>query len=136
MSPAAAETFIGSQTGYNIFVYLKVEEDAAQDLLSEGWTTAPWSKGAWKGANLMLIFNETHAEFNAARKPVRDAGYLSNTVITWGRSEEVKWRIFVPYQFATDSINLRSGAAPTVATIRREMSRVSDGMQYPSGTER
>ena len=135
ISPAA-ETFVGSHTGFNIFVYLKVEEEAAQDLLSEGWTTAPWSKGAWKGANLMLIFNETHAEFDASRKPVRDAGYLSNTVITWGRSEEVKWRIFVPYQFATDNITLRSGAAPTMAAIRREMSRVSDAMQYPTGTER
>jgi hypothetical protein len=136
MSAAAAETFTGSQTGFNIFVYLKVNEDAAQDLLSEGWTTAPWPKGAWKGANLMLIFNEAHAEFDAARKPVRDGGYLSNLVITWGRSQEVKWRIFIPYRFATDKLGPRSGVAPTMAAIRREMSRVSDGTQHPSGTER
>ncbi len=135
MPLASAETFIGSQTGYNIFVYLRMNKDAAQDLLSEGWTSAPWSKGAWKGANLMLILNETYAEFDTARKSVRDAGCLSKLVITWGRSEEVKWRIFVPSQFATDNINLRFGAAPTIAAIRREMSRESDGTQYPTVTE-
>ncbi len=135
MPPAAAETFMGSQTGYNIFAYMKVNEGAAQDLLPEGWTTAPWSKGAWKGANLMLIFNEAYAGFDAKRKVIGDAAYLSNSVITWGRSDKVKWRIFIPYGFATDNLNTNSGTARALAKIQREMPRVSNGMQYPHITE-
>lgn len=132
---AVAETFVGSTAGYNIFVYLKVNQAAAQDLLSEGWTTAPWSKGAWAGANLMLIFNESFAAHDAARKPLRDGGYLSAVVITWGRSAETKWRIFVPYRFATDTVSPSYGVASTLAAIRREMSRASQGSQHPAVAE-
>jgi len=133
--PAAAETLIGSKTDYNIFVYLKVDADAAQDLLSEGCSTKPWSGGAWKGANLMLLISESYARFDAAGKAVRDTGYLATSVITWGRGEDVEWRIFFPYRYATDNVTPDSGMTRTMAAIRREMSHVSDGTRYPRVTE-
>jgi hypothetical protein len=80
----------------------------------------------------MLIFNEAYAGFDAKRKVIGDAAYLSNSVITWGRSDKVKWRIFIPYGFATDNLNTNSGTARALAKIQREMSRVSNGMQYPT----
>ncbi len=114
---------------------MRVDPAAAQAQLPKGWTLHPWTKGAWAGANLMLIFSDAHGVFDAERKAVRDAGFLRLWVITWGHSDAVKWRIFVTHDFATDGIASGRGTDRTIVQIRRRMSRESIGSDHPRITE-
>jgi hypothetical protein len=84
-----AETLLGSTVSEEVFLYMKVNPEAAQALLPEGWTLAPWTKGAWAGANLLIILGEIHSDLDPEGKPRRDAGYLNMRLFTWGRSETV-----------------------------------------------
>jgi hypothetical protein len=125
-----AETLLGSTISEEVFLYMKVNPEAAQALLPERWTLAPWTKGAWAGANLLIILGETHSDLDPEGKPRRDTRYLNMRLFTWGRSETVKWRIFNTHRFATDNLTPSSATRVSTAELRRSGSRVSEHLRH------
>jgi len=130
-----AETLLGSTVSEEVFLYMKVTPETAQALLPEGWTLAPWTKGAWAGANLLIILGELHSDLDPKGKPRRDTGYLNMRLFCWGRSETVKWRIFNTHRFATDNLTPSSATRVSAAELRRSGSRVSEHLRHAAVTD-
>ena len=134
-SAPRAETPVGSTISDEVFLYMKVNPVAAQALLPDGWTLKPWSKGAWAGANLLIILGETHSDFDGKRKPRRDAGHLNMRMFTWGSNDTVKWRIFQTHSYATDDLRPSQANSRNIARIERTVSRKSRSMRHAAISE-
>lgn len=72
---ARAETFNSSNVDSRVVVAFQVNAAAAQAWLPEGWTLAPFSKGPFAGANLLVVLVDRYLELDAKKKPTTPASF-------------------------------------------------------------
>jgi len=69
ISPAMAQTFVGTNVDERLTLALQVDEAAAQAWLPDGWVVAPAVSGPFAGANLMAVFLDRLLQLDAEGEP-------------------------------------------------------------------
>lgn len=72
-SSVYAETYIGTNIDSRVIVGLSVDAEGVQELLPEGWTSAPFPGGPLKGSNLLVSFVDGLLMVDAEGKPLAPA---------------------------------------------------------------
>ncbi len=99
---AFSETKLGSSVESRVTLAFKVNDEAAQALLPDGWKLLTLPKGPFAGANLLTAFIDKHLSTNADGKPVNPHASRTVAIVNYAVKEGVKGaRLFVTYTYET-----------------------------------
>lgn len=119
-----AETLVENSMFYRIYVAFSVDQKAAQAWLPADWKIVSLSKGPFKGANLLVIFDDKLIIQDAEGKPDKEGSYCLAILVSPGINTKTKkfdffvTRIYWPYN---DPSPYKNGVNATVhreATIK------------------
>ena len=86
---AQAETLVESSLFFRIYVALSVDEKAAQAWLPAPWKLVSIPKGPFKGANLLIIFDDKFIQQDGEGKPYMGMGtYCVVGLVSWGKNQQ------------------------------------------------
>lgn len=97
---AFSEAKVGSSVESRVTLAFKVNDEAAQALLPDGWRLLTLPKGPFAGANLLTAFIDKQLATNADGKPLNPHASRTVAVVNYAVKEGVKGaRLFVTYTF-------------------------------------
>ena len=100
-----AETPVGSTVESRMLLAFKVNDQAAQTLLPEGWKLLTLPKGPFAGTNLMVSFMDKQLSRGADGKPLDPYSSRSAAILNYGVKAGVKGaRMFVTQVYETPPI--------------------------------
>ena len=114
---AQAETLVESSLFFRIYVAFSVDQKAAQAWLPTPWKVSSLPKGPFKGANLLVIFDDKFIQQDGEGKPDKGGTYCAAVLVAFGKNEQTgKFapfviRIYWPYD---DPHAYKNGVKATV----------------------
>ncbi len=82
--PVRAETLESSSIEERIVLGFSVNEEAAKNMLPEGWTPLTLSKGGFTGSNLLLVFMDRKMLLEADGKPMEPSANPAAAILVYG----------------------------------------------------
>ena len=102
VTPATAETFVGTNVDSRVVVALKADDAAVQALLPDGWSQLTLPEGPLKGANLLAVFIDRHLQRDPEGKPSSPATARAVALVAYGVSSDAPApRMFVARVYET-----------------------------------
>lgn len=102
---AYSESLVGSSVESRVTLAFKVQDQAAQTLLPEGWKLLSLPKGPIAGANLLVAFIDKHLARDAEGKPLNPPASRTVAVVVYGVKKGVKGpRMFVATTYETPPV--------------------------------
>ena len=82
--PASAETKVGSNVDSRVVLAFKVNDDAVQAKLPDGWSLLTLPKGPLAGSNLLVAFIDRHLALDPEGKPLTPHNSRSVAILAYG----------------------------------------------------
>lgn len=100
-----AETPVGSNIDSRVVLAFKVNDQAAQAMIPEGWKLLTLSKGPLAGANLLVAFIDRHLALGPDGKPITPYSGKSLALLNYGVKKGVKGaRMYVTRVYETPPV--------------------------------
>ena len=87
-SLAQAETLVESSLFYRIYVGFSVDQKTAQAWLPAPWKAVSLPNGPFKGANLLVVFDDYFIRQDNEGKPIKGGTYCLAVLVALGKNEQ------------------------------------------------
>jgi hypothetical protein len=100
-----AETPVGSNIDSRVVLAFKVDDQAAQAMIPEGWKLLTLPKGPFAGSNLLVAFIDRHLALDPEGKPVTPYSSRSMALLSYGVKAGIKGaRLYVTRVYETPPV--------------------------------
>ncbi|MCP4075890.1 MAG: hypothetical protein GY744_06885 [Gammaproteobacteria bacterium] len=100
-----AETLVGTSVESRVALAFKVNDQAAQALLPDGWKLLTLPKGPFAGANMLTVFIDKHLYSDAEGKPLKPHASRTVGIVNYGIKKGVKGaRLFLTLAYETPPV--------------------------------